>query len=85
MIKISPQALKIFQQIKFLCVSKKRYFSDFCLIYVLEFGFYFFTCISEFRARTYIRKYCLMVISMMQITVGIMAVMNTNCPSNGKQ
>ena len=28
-------------------VSKKRYFYDFCLISVLEFGFYFFTCVSE--------------------------------------
>ena len=34
-------------------VSKKRYFLDFCLISVLEVGFYFFTCDleSEFRAR----------------------------------
>ena len=28
-------------------VSKKRYFSDFCLVSVLEDGFYFFTCDLE--------------------------------------
>ena len=34
-------------------VSKKRYFSDFRLISVLEVGFCFFTCVleSEFGAR----------------------------------
>ena len=32
---------------------KKGNFSDFCLVFVLEVGFYFFTCVleSEFRAR----------------------------------
>ena len=29
-----------------------RYFSDFRLISVLEFGFYFFTCVSESEFRT---------------------------------
>ena len=33
-------------------VSKKRYFFDFHLIYVLEIGFYFFTCVSESKFRT---------------------------------
>ena len=28
-------------------VSKKRYFSDFCLVSVLEDGFYIFTCDLE--------------------------------------